>query len=49
MTKEALFAPIRESYDELKQALKGNDIDKITPLYKFLINSFVLDTDVSRL
>lgn len=32
MTKEALFAPIRESYDELKQALKGNDIDKIREL-----------------
>lgn len=32
MTKEALFAPIRESYDELKQALKGNDIDEIREL-----------------
>lgn len=32
MTKEALFAPIRESYDELKQALKGKDIDKIREL-----------------
>lgn len=32
MTKEALFAPIRESYNELKQALKGKDIDKIRDL-----------------
>ncbi len=32
MTKEALFAPIRERYNELKQALKGNDIDKIREL-----------------
>ncbi|MBO5033866.1 MAG: hypothetical protein J6D08_18665 [Lachnospiraceae bacterium] len=32
MTKEALFAPIRERYHELKQTLKGNDIDKIREL-----------------
>lgn len=32
MTKEALFAPIRERYEELKLALKGNDIDKIREL-----------------
>lgn len=32
MTKEALFAPIRERYNELKQVLKGNDIDKIKEL-----------------
>lgn len=32
MTKEELFAPIRERYDELQQALKGNDIDKIREL-----------------
>ncbi len=32
MTKEALFAPIRERYNELKQSLKGNDIDKIREL-----------------
>ena len=32
MTKEALYAPIRERYDELKQALKGKDIDKIREL-----------------
>lgn len=27
MTKEELFAPIREKYHDLKQALKGTDID----------------------
>lgn len=32
MTKEALYAPIREKYDDLKQALNGNDIDKIREL-----------------
>lgn len=32
MTKEELFAPIRERYDELKQALKGTDIEKIREL-----------------
>ena len=32
MTEEALFAPIRERYNELKQALKGNDIDRIREL-----------------
>lgn len=32
MTKEALFAKIRERYDELKQALKGTDIEKIREL-----------------
>ena len=32
MTKEELFAPIYEKYEELKQALKGNDIDKIKEL-----------------
>lgn len=32
MTKETLFAPIRERYEELKLALKGNDIDKIREL-----------------
>lgn len=32
MTKEALFATIRERYDELKQALKGTDIEKIREL-----------------
>lgn len=32
MTKEALFVPIRERYEELKEALKGNDIDKIREL-----------------
>lgn len=32
MTKEELFVPIRERYEELKQVLKGNDIDKIREL-----------------
>ncbi len=32
MTKEALFVPIRERYNELKQALKRNDIDTIREL-----------------
>lgn len=32
MTKEALITPIKERYNELKQALKGNDIDKIREL-----------------
>lgn len=32
MTKEELFAPIRESYEELKQALKGTDIERIREL-----------------
>ena len=29
MTKEELFAPIREKYNELKNALEGTDIDRI--------------------
>ena len=32
MTKEELFAPIRERYSELKQALQGTDIQKIREL-----------------
>lgn len=32
MTKEGLYAPIRERYDELKQALKGTDVVKIREL-----------------
>lgn len=32
MTKEALFLSIGERYNELKQALKGNAIDKIREL-----------------
>lgn len=32
MTKEELFVPIRERYNELKQALKGTDIEKIREL-----------------
>ena len=32
MTKEALFVPIREKYDELKQSIKGADIEKIRQL-----------------
>lgn len=32
MTKEELYAPIREKYDELKQALKGTDLEKIREL-----------------
>ena len=27
MTKEELFAPIREKYNELKNAIEGTDID----------------------
>lgn len=29
MTKEDLFAPIRERYGELKEALKGTDLERI--------------------
>ncbi len=29
MTKEDLFAPIRERYGELKEALKGPDLERI--------------------
>lgn len=32
MTKVALFAPIREKYNELEQTLKGNNINKIKVL-----------------
>lgn len=32
MTKEELYAPISEKYNELKQALKGTDIEKIKEL-----------------
>ncbi|MBQ7360012.1 MAG: hypothetical protein IJW63_07955 [Lachnospiraceae bacterium] len=32
MTKEELFAPIREKYSELREALKGTDLDKIREL-----------------
>lgn len=32
MKKEELFAPIREKYNELKQSLKGTDIEKIRKL-----------------
>lgn len=32
MTKEDLFAPIREKYAALKQALKGTDIENIKAL-----------------
>ena len=32
MTKEELFAPIRERYHDLKQALKGTDMEKIREL-----------------
>ena len=32
MTKEDLFAPIRERYGELKEALKGADLEKIREL-----------------
>ena len=32
MTKEELFAPIREKYNELKVALQGTDIEKIKEL-----------------
>lgn len=32
MTKEELYSPIRERYEELKQALKGTDIEKIREL-----------------
>lgn len=32
MTKEDLFAPIREKYNELKSAMEGTDIDKIREL-----------------
>lgn len=32
MTKEELFAPIRECYGELREALKGSDLDKIRQL-----------------
>lgn len=29
MTKEGLFAPIREKYNDLKKALEGTEIDRI--------------------
>lgn len=29
MTKEELFAPIREKYNELRNALEGIDIDRM--------------------
>lgn len=29
MTKEELFAPIREKYNELRNALEGTDIDRM--------------------
>ena len=29
MTKEELYAPIREKYNELRWALEGSDIDTI--------------------
>ena len=32
MTKEELFAPIREKYNELRKALEGTDIDRIREL-----------------
>ncbi len=32
MTKEELFAPIREKYEELKQALEGDNFNKIREL-----------------
>ena len=32
MTKEELFAPIREKYNELKNAIEGTDIDNIREL-----------------
>lgn len=32
MTKEELFAPIREKYEELKQALEGDNLNKIREL-----------------
>lgn len=32
MTNEELFAPIREKYEELKQALEGDNLDKIREL-----------------
>ena len=32
MTKEELFAPIRECYGELREALKGSDLDRIRQL-----------------
>lgn len=32
MTKEELYAPIRERYEELQQALQGTDIDKMRAL-----------------
>ena len=32
MTKEELFAPIREKYNELKNVLEGTDIDRIREL-----------------
>ncbi len=32
MTKEELYEPIRERYDDLKQALKGTDIERIKEL-----------------
>ena len=44
-----MFFAINSLDNEKYEFPKNNDFITLTPLYKFLINSFVLDTDVSRL
>lgn len=46
MTKEELFAPIKERYHELKQALDGTDIEKIREL-TLEVHSMVHPAEVS--
>lgn len=41
MTKEELFAPIREKYNELKNAIEGTDIDKIRELTLEVMQWFI--------
>ena len=46
MTKEELFAPIREKYNELKNAIEGTDIDRIREL-TLEVHSMVHPAEIS--
>ena len=46
MTKEELFAPIREKYNQLRIALNGTDIDKIREL-ALEVHAMVHPADIS--
>ena len=46
MTKEELFAPIREKYNELKNAIEGTDIDRIRAL-TLEVHSMVHPAEIS--